>query len=210
MQNFFSPWVFLFWMKKNFFKFLSQNFFAKVFLPWVFLFWMKKIFFKFYLKTFPVKFCLIKLFSLSLKNFSKKYLAENDKKITKKGNINVVWNRSYGRQLTGDHKLAYPEKPHSNSFDTRPWILGNAGNNFLPVIIFVANMPYPFSFFFHDFVHVSRLVKYFEFWNLHGTQFSENTYQKLHLWSFIFRQQKSKGLWNFQLQNCDLDSWCVC
>jgi len=51
---------------------------------------MKKNFFKFYLKTFPVKFCLIKLFSLSLKNFSKKYLAENDKKITKKENINVV------------------------------------------------------------------------------------------------------------------------
>jgi len=23
-------------------------------------------------------------------------------------------------------------------------------------------MPYPFSFFFHDFIHVSRLVKYFD------------------------------------------------
>ena len=69
------------------------------------------------------------------------------KKITKKGNINIVWNRSYGRQPTGDRKLAYLEKPHSNSFDTRPWILGNAGNNFLPVIIFIGSMPYPFSFF---------------------------------------------------------------
>ena len=81
MQKIFSPWVFFVLDEENFFKFLSQNFWTKVFL--VFVLDEKKNLQIFILKL-PCQIVSNQIFSLSLKNFSEKYLAENDKKLLKK------------------------------------------------------------------------------------------------------------------------------